>query len=263
MLTHSYKAAAAQFDVKRGDTDANLFTLREMTAEAKDRAVKLLVLPEMWSCGFDNENLAEHARKTPEILAEVQKLAKRYDMLIAGSVPESEEGKIYNTLYAADRDGSIAGSYRKIHLFSLTGEEKFFTAGDRPVICKTSLGMLGLMICYDLRFPELCRALTLKGAPLVIVSAQWPRIRISRWDILARARAIENQIYIIACNRCGKENSTVFGGHSLIADPSGEILAKAKAENCICCGEILPERLAEIRSAMPSLEERMPHAYTF
>ncbi len=261
MIHKKCKAAVIQWDVKVGNTEANLVSVREMLGTAKAKGADLAVLPEMWSCGFDNAQLADHARNTPEILAEMLELAKQHQMVIAGSMPESEGKDIFNTMYVADRNGNPAGSYRKVHLFSVTGEEKYFAPGRSPVICRTSLGDLGLMICYDLRFPELCRTLVLKGATAVIVSAQWPKIRIHRWDILAQARAIENQIYLIACNRCGKENSTVFGGHSLIVDPMGEVLAMAGEETCVQYAEIDPKCVAEARKIMPSLRERMPEAY--
>ncbi len=261
MIYKKFRAAAVQWDVKLGNAEANLAAVRELLGMAKENGTDLAVLPEMWSCGFDNGHLADHARNTPEIMTEIMKLAKHYGMIIAGSMPESEGKKIYNTMYVADKDGSLAGSYRKIHLFSVTGEEKYFAPGRSHALCRTSLGLLGLMICYDLRFPELCRTLVLKGATAVIVSAQWPRVRIHRWDILAQARSVENQIYLIASNRCGKENNTVFGGHSIIVDPAGEVLAMAGEETCIQYAEIDPDRIDEARKAMPSLKERMPEAY--
>jgi len=261
MIHKKCKAAAVQWDVKLGNAEANLACVREMLGIAKANRADLAVLPEMWSCGFDNAHLADHARRTPDILAEILKLARQYNMIVAGSMPESQGKNIYNTMYVADRNGTLAGSYRKVHLFSVTGEEKYFASGRSHAICRTSLGDLGLMICYDLRFPELCRTLVLKGATAVIISAQWPRVRIHRWDILAQARAVENQIYLIASNRCGKENNTIFGGHSIIVAPSGEVLAMAEEETCLQYAEIDPERIIEARKIMPSLKERMPEAY--
>jgi predicted amidohydrolase len=261
MLYNNYKAGFVQIDVKLGDISANLAAVSEQIHLLARQKTDVVVLPEMWSCGFDNKNLKIHAQKTPEMLQTLSSLARRCRMVIAGSMPEFSGDKIFNTLYVFDRDGSVAGFYRKIHLFSVTDEEKYFAAGNRAVVCNTSLGPVGLMICYDLRFPELCRALTLKGAPVVIVSAQWPKIRIRRWDILVQARAIENQIYMIACNRCGTENATRFGGHSLIVDPAGEILEMTGEEPCVRYAEMDFAHMARIRKAMPSLNERAPHAY--
>jgi len=257
-----FKAGFIQFDIKLGMVDKNLKTIMKYLDELEAQGVKLAVLPEMWSCGFDNANLVFHAQKTRDILEVLSDIALKKDMVIAGSMPEISGNSIYNTMYVTDKDGSIAGSYRKVHLFSLTSEDKYFVSGNKNVICRTSLGLLGLMICYDLRFPELSRALTLKGAKLIIVPAQWPQLRISRWDILARARAIENQIFIIGANRCGKEISTQFNGHSIIVDPSGEILQCADNGNaCACWAEINMDKLEQVRTHMPSLKERIPEAY--
>jgi predicted amidohydrolase len=216
----------------------------------------------MWSCGFDNANLARHAAGTPKILERICGLSARFNMVIAGSMPEADAGRIYNTLHLVDAGGRIAGTYRKVHLFSVTDEHRYFTPGDRCVVCDTTLGPVGLMICYDLRFPELCRALVLKGAKIVVMPAQWPDVRIDRWDILAQARAIENQIYVIGANRCGMENQTVFSGHSIIVDPAGTVLAWAPdgvAQTGVAVVD--PAHLERIREKMPSLRERMPQAY--
>ncbi|GBC61194.1 carbon-nitrogen family hydrolase [Desulfonema ishimotonii] len=258
----AFRGGFVQFDVKLGETDANLAAVTAYIEELAQQGVSLAVLPEMWTCGFDNDNLPAHARRTPEILVQLGRLAVRHRMIIAGSMPESDGDRVFNTLYLIDADGSPAGAYRKVHLFSVTGENRYFAAGDRNVVCDTSLGRIGLMTCYDLRFPELCRALTLRGAGLILVPAQWPDTRIDRWDVLARARAIENQVYLIGCNRCGTENNTVFSGHSLIADPSGEVLQWLEnGESGIRYADIRPDRIRKIREYMPSLKERMPEAY--
>ena len=148
-----------------------------------------------------------------------------------------------------------------MHLFTGTGEERYFLPGDRSVVCDPAIGPVGLMICYDLRFPEICRTLALKGARIVVMPAQWPRIRISRWDILAQARATENQLYVVGTNRCGRDYDYRYGGHSIIVDPSGEVLAWAGDEPGTGVAEISFEQLEKVRECMPSLRERVPAAY--
>lgn len=263
MSLHTLIAAFVQLDIRLGDMPANLDAAKTHLERLGGDGVKLAVLPEMWSCGFDNRNLARHAGRTPEILDTVSGIAARYGMLIAGSMPEATEEGIYNTLYLVDADGAVAGAYRKVHLFTGTGEERYFLAGDRSVVCDTSIGPIGLMICYDLRFPEICRALALKGAQIVVIPAQWPKIRISRWDILAQARATENQLYVVGTNRCGRDHDYPYGGHSIIADPSGEVLAWAGDEPETGVAEISFEQLEKVREFMPSLRERVPTAYDF
>lgn len=261
MTLDTLKAAYVQLDIRLGDMPANLDAAKKNLERLGGEGVKLAVLPEMWSCGFDNRNLAEHARRTPEFLDALSLIAGRYGMLIAGSLPEAAEEGIYNTLYLVDADGSVAGTYRKVHLFTGTGEERYFLAGDRSVVCDTSIGPIGLMICYDLRFPEICRVLALKGAQIVVIPAQWPKIRVSRWDILAQARATENQLYVVGANRCGRDYDYQYGGHSIIVDPSGEVLVWAGDEPATGVAEISFERLEKVREYMPSLRERVPTAY--
>jgi omega-amidase len=258
----TFKAGFIQFDIKSGAVSANAAEAEKHINRLAEQGVSLAVLPEMWSSGFDNPNLARHAESTPGILDRISGLSSRHNMVIAGSMPEADGGRIYNTLYLVDAGGRIAGAYRKIHLFSVTQEHKYFSPGTRSVVCDTALGPVGLMICYDLRFPELCRSLTLKGARIVVVPAQWPDVRIDRWDILAQARAIENQIYVIGANRCGMENKTLFSGHSIIVDPGGSVLEWAPdGDTRTGAATVDTTHLERIREKMPSLKERMPEAY--
>jgi predicted amidohydrolase len=261
MTNKTITAGFVQFDVRLGDIRTNVKTVLRDLSVLADQGAHLAVLPEMWSCGFDNLNLVRHAERTPEVLAQICDQAIQYHMVIAGSLPERAGTKIFNTLYVTDADGSMSGAYRKVHLFSLTGEEKYFTGGQSNAVCQTAAGRLGLMICYDLRFPELCRALALKGAEIIIISAQWPQTRISRWDVLVRARAIENQVFVAAANRCGLENDTVFGGHSVIVDPEGNVLVEGGDQAWADSAEIDYDRMEAVRKVIPCFQERVPSAY--
>ncbi|MCK5507665.1 MAG: carbon-nitrogen family hydrolase [Desulfobacterales bacterium] len=254
MNNKTFKAGTFQFDVRLGDVESNLVKVTEGLYVLGDRNVDMAVLPEMWSCGFDNQMLLDHAKQTPFIIDELSKIASKYNMLIAGSLPEASGKDIFNTIYVIDTNGEQAGFYRKIHLFPLTEEDKYFSSGNRAVVCNTSICPIGLMICYDLRFPELCRSITIKGALVVIISAQWPTGRIGHWDILSQARAIENQIFIIATNRCGRDKAIEFGGHSQIISPTGEILSSAKEGECASVTEINLYRITEVRNKIPCLK---------
>jgi len=257
----SFKAGMIQFDVSFGDIDSNLEAAFEGIAFLGEQKADMAVLPEMWSCSFDNENLAFHAERTRDVLRQLSEKAVLHNILIAGSMPEISDGQIFNTLHVIDRDGSLAGSYRKVHLFSLTREDKYFSAGNRHVVCETSLGPLGLMICYDLRFPELCRTLALKDAAAVIVIAQWPLVRIRHWNSLVQARAVENQLFMVAVNRCGLENDLEFGGHSQIVSPLGHVLARAGTQPEILIAAIDYGETETYRKQIPCLKERVPQAY--
>lgn len=250
-----------QFDILTGQTEKNIETAIKGIKKLAADGVRIVVLPEMFSCSFDNNHLEEHSRKTPEILGIFEELAFSEGVIIAGSMPENEDGRIYNTLYLIESSGDLAGQYRKVHLFSPTDEERFFSQGDRPVVCETSAGRIGLMTCYDLRFPELCRYLAINGAEIVVVSAQWPSARIEHWDTLLKARAIENQIFIAAANRCGRTTDLVFPGHSRIISPWGALLAKADESESVISAEVSPSEIERARAAIPCLEERRPEVY--
>jgi omega-amidase len=215
------------------------------------------------TCGFDPAGMNNFAEKTPGIIRNLSRLAIENRIMIAGSMPQCHKGHVYNTLFLIDENGSIAGKYRKIHLFPLLGEDASFKSGKRTAVCRTSIGAIGLMICYDLRFPELCRSLALQGAQIVVVSAQWPATRIDHWDVLLRARAIENQIYIIACNRIGREGDLSFSGHSQIISPTGKVISILED----CPGEVSAEIdlsvITTLKRQFDSVGGRIPDAYEY
>jgi predicted amidohydrolase len=253
------RAAVVQMDIALGVVDKNLAAAREIL-EVLD--CDLAVLPEMWTCGFDNRFLVGHAQRTPGVLEELASICGSRKMVVAGSMPERSGDAIYNTLYVIDSDGRLAGSYRKTHLFRPTEEHRYYCPGDAIGVCETSVGKLGMMICYDLRFPELCRKIALEGAGLVVVSAQWPVSRIGHWKVLTEARAIENQLYLVCANRCGNDPELVYGGSSRIVSPTGELLADAGESECgQVSADIDPERVTESRSRFSTLKERRTDLY--
>ncbi len=255
-------AGILQFNVKTGDIDANLTSVINGIHRLGEKGAHLIVLPELWSCGFDYPSMIHaHAEKTPQLIEALSKLAQKHRMIIAGSLPEKSGDRLYNTMMVIDKDGTVAGQYRKIHLFSFIGEDKAFTAGNHAVVCDTSSGPIGLMVCYDLRFPELCRSLALQGARMVIVSAQWPESRIAHWNTLLQARAIENQIFIAASNRVGKEDDLVFNGHSQIISPDGTVLACIIDQPDGITAQIDFNEIDHNRNRFDCLKGRMPSAY--
>ncbi|MDY0132779.1 MAG: carbon-nitrogen family hydrolase [Desulforegulaceae bacterium] len=254
------KSGFVQFDVVYGNYEHNFSEVEKGLEILNKKETELVVLPEMWSCGFDYNSLREHCLKTPEIIERLCGFAKKYSMVITGSLPELDENKIYNTAYVIEKDGTINSSYRKVHLFSLAGEHKRFSRGEKAVVAQTSIGKLGLLICYDLRFPELSRTITDMDADIIAVSAQWPLARQSHWEILLQARAIENQLFIIGCNRTGSDTRE-YGGGSLIVSPKGRLLYKAENKFEAGFAKLEFMEMIEYRSQIPSLEERVPEAY--
>ncbi|MFP5213787.1 MAG: nitrilase-related carbon-nitrogen hydrolase, partial [Acidobacteriota bacterium] len=201
------------------------------------------------------------AERAPEIVGTMRQWAARYEMVLVGSLPVMENGVVYNTSHAIDSTGEIAGSYRKIHLFSLHGEDRHFGRGESPVLCDTSVGRIGLMICYDLRFPELARRLALDGAEILCVSALWPAPRVEHWSLLLRGRALENQLFAIGCNGCGRDGKMVLGGASAVISPTGIALAEAARSEGAALAELKPDDIVEFRKHIPCFEDRCPEAY--
>jgi omega-amidase len=254
------QAAAIQFNVRQGDVDANRDYVRAALRRAAGTGVQLAVLPEMWSSGFSYRNLNELARCTAGIVEELLALSRELKLVIVGSMPEPHGEKVYNTVYVAD-NGRLAGTYRKLHLFSLLGEDKAFDSGDSWLLAETSIGKVGVIICYDLRFPELSRRLALEGAAVICVPAQWPKPRQEHWRTLLRARAIENQLYVVACNACGPIGKLDFFGMSMIIDPKGEVLAEAGEAECMISAPLDMQLMADWRAQIPCFSDRRPELY--
>ncbi|MCP4022682.1 MAG: carbon-nitrogen family hydrolase [Desulfobacteraceae bacterium] len=250
-----FNSGVVQFDIKNGRIKENLKVIFSHLEQLAFQKVRLAVLPEMFSCGFDNEHLCSHAQKTPAIIEELSRFAKEHQMAIAGSLPVNEDTKIYNTMIFIDSDGSVKGTYKKIHLFKLTGEHLFYAAGDRYAVINTSFGRIGLMICYDLRFPELGRILFKKGARIILISAQWPEARKAHWQALSRARAIENQLFVICSNRTGTDGKLEFPGLSMIIDPMGNIIANAGSKEHNQTAQIDLDMIEKTRRQIPCLKD--------
>lgn len=225
-----YTAGFIQFDVKLGETEHNLAEVRKGLAAFTLQSPGLAVLPELWAAGFDYPQMEAHADCTQELLEVLREEAICYNIYIVGSLPEKkvEDGRtlIFNTLYVVGPEG-VVGKIRKQQLFAPMDEDQYFTAGNDPRPVATKLGGLAGVVCFDLRFPDLARNQVAKGAQLLVVSAQWPASRREHWRVLLMARAIENQVFVVGCNRCGTSDEIEFGGHSMIVSPSGKVLAEA------------------------------------
>jgi predicted amidohydrolase len=256
----SITATAIQFNVKPGDVDANLAYVREALQRVAGQGAHLVVLPEMWTSGFSYKNLNELALRTGGIVEELLELSRRLKLVIVGSMPEPNGDKVFNTTYVAD-NGRLAGVYRKIHLFSLLGEDKAFSGGDSWLLAETSIGKVGVIICYDLRFPELSRRLALEGAEIICVPAQWPKPRQEHWRTLLRARAIENQLFVVSCNACGVIGKLDFFGMSMIIDPKGEVLAEAGESRGEISAELDKQVMTDWRAQIPCFNDRKPESY--
>ncbi len=229
-------AGFIQFDVRLGEIEQNLAEVKQALAALAPVPGAIIVLPELWAAGFDYPRMVDHAGRTPEMLEVLQEQARLYNICLAGSLPETATDRdrviIFNTLYFTGPDG-VVGTIRKQQLFAPMAEDRYFTAGTEPQPVQLGADLLAGAVCFDLRFPELIRHQAAKGARLLVVSSQWPAARREHWRILLRARAIENQIFVVGCNRCGTTDGIEFGGHSMVVAPDGTVLAEAagQAEN--------------------------------
>jgi predicted amidohydrolase len=254
-------AGVVQFDVLMGRIDKNVEKALINIERLSAHGCNLAVLPEMWSSGFDYEGLEKAAFASADVLQQISLAARKNNIVVSGSLPEIDGGKIYNTMYTVNSSGEIIAKYRKVHLFTLTGEDQHFGAGEKSCIVDIGGMDAGNMICYDIRFPELARTLVTAGAKIIVVSAQWPEARCMHWDTLLRARAIENQVYIIASNRCGADEKLLYAGNSCIISPMGDILQNAGKHENIIMAEINTDIIDEVRNTIPCLLERKHAVY--
>lgn len=257
----------AQMPVVVGDPVSNLATAQEVAAEAARRGSDLLLLPELWGSGYDLARAAEHATTTDAgLFAEMAALARTHGMWVGGSLLGYEgaapTGRPRNLFALFAPDGTLAYQYAKLHLFRLMEEERWLDPGEQPTLAKLPWGTAGLAICYDLRFPELFRGYALAGARLMLLPAEWPHPRLAHWQTLLRARAIENQCFVAACNRVGGDpNGTRFFGHSTLLDPWGETIAEAGEEATLLTAELALEQVDEVRTRIPVFEDRRTDVY--
>jgi len=256
------RLSLGQMDVSLGNPETNFEQVRAWTAEAAQNGSALVVFPELWSTGYDLENWPQHASRLGEgMFAQLADLAGEFKIAIAGSILEVQDGKCYNTLAWFEATGGLKAVYRKVHLFRLMAEEKWLTPGDASVLVDADWGPTGLAICYDLRFTELFRKYALSGAKLVIVPAEWPSRRTAHWQTLLRARAIENQMFVVAVNRVGVSKEEHFGGRSAVIDPWGEALVEGGGDPALLHTEIDLALVDEVRRRIPVFEDRRPEVY--
>ena len=222
----------------------------------------LVVLPELWLTGAFATKAALSAAQEldgPVFAALSETAAASGVHVLAGSLTEAtESGRPYNTAVVFGPDGSRKAVYRKIHLFGFDGgEARAFTPGPpEPVVWDSPWGPLGLATCYDLRFPELFRAQVDRGAVAFLVPTGWPTVRIARWDVLAQARAIENQAWLIGVNAVGKHAGFEMGGHSLVVKPTGDVHLHMGAAERITVVDVDLGYVAAWRAKFPALRDR-------
>lgn len=250
-------------DIAFGNTTKNFKTAADMIEKASTHQPDILVLPELWTTGYDLENLHdmsdEGAREASDFLKE---MAIRYQAhFVGGSVANKTEAGIENTMIVMDKNGQLSGKYSKLHLFQLMDEHLYLAAGKAKGLFSLDGQKFAGLICYDIRFPEWVRAHALDEAEAMFVVAEWPIQRLEHWRALLIARAIENQCYVIACNRSGSDPNNKFAGHSMVIGPWGDVIAEAGEDREILVAEIDLDQVKEARSRIPIFADRRPELY--
>jgi predicted amidohydrolase len=254
------------------DEDESVDSRRRRVASlVRDQAgADLVVLPELWTTGafaFESFATAAEPLEGPTYEAMAKAASDAGVWLHAGSIPErtasdggsaAGDGTLYNTSLLFSPSGDLAAAYRKIHRFGFDkGEAVLMGAGSELVTLRLPDTTLGIATCYDLRFPELFRGLVDAGAEMFVLSAGWPERRRSHWTLLAQARAVENQAYVLACGTAGTHAGVPQAGHSIVVDPWGEVLAEAGPDEEVLTVELDPTKVATTREQFPALKDRL------
>lgn len=286
------KVSLLQMDVAYGDPEENRRRAEELIKAALKQKKKpgVLVLPEMWTTGYDLKRVGQIAdtegSPTIDWLREIAR--KNSVNIVAGSIadkrtpaveisgPDHESGRnfmggmdgsethgegIFNSSYIIDREGDIVARYDKVHRFRLMDEDKYLFPGTKAVTFELDGVPCGIIICYDLRFPEFVRKLALLGAKVLFVPAQWPKPREMHWKLLNIVRAIENQFFVVAVNRVGRDKSGEYPGMSMVVDPWGEELVEGSDRQEVLTTTLYLSRVDHAREKMPVFSDRRPELY--
>lgn len=260
------KIGLAQIDCALGDLSSNCAKFAEYASRAKLQGCDIVIFPEMSDTGYEPAVIAGCAAPWPgpSLDAASAAAADNSINLICG-ISERTEHAIYNTMAFLNSSGQLLGKYRKTHLFSSAPiyENKIFTPGNELTLLQLDGVSWGPTICYDLRFPELYRALTLEGAELLLNCAAWPAARPTHWDCLTRARAVENQAFFVGVDRVGTDRELKMHGHSRVVTPRGDILCEGTGDKEeLLVADIDVALIEEFRNAIPAMSARRTDVYS-
>lgn len=265
------KLGLIQMQVSR-DTAKNLKNAMDVVTQAAENGADLVVLPEMFCCPYENAAFVrEQEAEGGVVTSALSEMArKNHVVLVGGSMPECENGKLYNTSFVYNAEGKRIARHRKAHLFDINvpGGQVFyesdtFTAGEEATVFETAFGKVGLCICFDMRFPELVRKMVLCGAELILCPAAFNNTTgPAHWEVMHRARAIDNQVFVAAAAPAADPNASyVSYGHSIVVSPWGEVLVQAGTEPTVLCVDLDLSKNAEIRKSLPLLSGLKPNLY--
>lgn len=267
------------------DKRLNIKAAEHAVREAHGKGAKIISLPEVWNSPYATSSFPENAEEIPPCLDDLSKekhpstslitsLAKELEIyLIGGSFPEKEKENVYNTCIVADPSGKIIAKHRKVHLFDIDvpgkitfKESDTLSPGNEISVFETPFCRIGLGICYDIRFPELSAALCQKGAQVLIFPGAFNLTTgPAHWELLQRARAVDNQLYVAAISPARSENADGYQawGHSSVVNPWGEVIATTDEKPSIVYADLDMEQVAEMRKNIPTSQQKRPDLFNF
>ncbi len=250
------KVACVQLNIEWEDQNENLIRAEKLIKKAKDAGAELVCLPELFSTGV-TENALKFAEEIDgKTCLFLSKQAKENEICLIGSfIRKIESGSPRNVAVVFGPDGKLINKYEKLHLFTYNNEDKFYSRGNELAVFRKRDFKIAPFICYDLRFPEIFRIAAGKGINVFVVIANWPNPRKEHWISLLKARAIENQSFVIGVNRTGNSPELSFFGSSMIVSPKGEVIVQAGEGEEVIAGDIKVEDLEEWRDAFTSLKD--------
>ncbi|KLK89323.1 nitrilase [Methanoculleus sediminis] len=256
------KITLAQVAGGRGSPAERLEAAGRMAGEAAAAGASLICFPEQFVTGWSPKVPPGSGESLDGPLAAAfARIARENGIAVTGSIVEAgPENRPKNTAVVLDEDGELLAGYAKVHLFSPEGEDRYYTAGDRITTFSVDGTKFGIAVCYDLRFPELFRIYALAGVECMLVPAAWPCSRLSHWETLLPARALENRYYVAGVNTAGRPGAPCCGG-SLAADPDGTVIGRCGAGEEAISIEVDPAAVHEAQSALPSLSDRRSDLY--
>ena len=266
------KIAAIQMPTV-ADKMENVRTVKTYLEKIKDENPDFVILPEMFCCPYQTENFPIYAEKEGgPVWQQLSGYAKQYGIyLIGGSMPEKDaEGNVYNTSYIFDREGKQIGKHRKVHLFDIDvkGGQTFkesdtLTAGDSDTVFDTEFGKIGVMLCFDIRFPELSRMMVNDGAKVIFVPAAFNMTTgPAHWELSFRTRALDNQIYLVGCAPARDVSAGYISwGHSIVTDPWGRVIDMLDEKKGILLAELDMDYEEQVREELPLLKSRRKDMY--
>ena len=266
------KLALCQMNVV-DNKEKNIKTARLMIEESISKNADFIILPEMFNCPYSNDKFIEYGEKekSSETLSEISKLAKSNNVyILAGSIPEIEEDKLYNTSYLFDRQGNVIAKHRKMHLFDIDVKGKItfkesdvLTEGNDFTIADTEFGKVGIGICYDIRFPELAKIMVENGALILIYPGAFNMTTgPAHWELLFRSRAMDNQAFCIGVAPALNNDASYHSyGHSIITNPWGEVIAQASEKESLIISEIDLSEIKKVREELPLLKNKRDDLY--